>query len=93
LIYGELPSKEQYLNFSHEVMHHTFVHFNVAELMRNFNYDAHPMGLFISGIAAMSTFHSDANPALAVRFNLSSYHHYYFNYVSTINMSVVFFSN
>lgn len=49
-------------------MHHTFVHFNVAELMRNFNYDAHPMGLFISGVAAMSTFHPDANPALAVRF-------------------------
>ena len=44
----------------------TFVHFNVAELMRNFNYDAHPMGLFISGVAAMSTFHPDANPALVV---------------------------
>ena len=68
MIYGELPSKQQYQNFSHEVMHHTFVHFNVTELMRNFNYDAHPMGLFIRGIAAMSTFHPDANPALAVRF-------------------------
>src|SRR5436190_16403072 len=68
LIYGELPSKQQYQNFSHEIMHHTFVHFNVTELMRNFNYDAHPMGLFISGISAMSTFHPDANPALAVRF-------------------------
>jgi len=65
LIYGELPSKRQHHNFFNEVMHHTFVHFNVAELMRNFNYDAHPMGLFISGIAAMSTFHPDANPALA----------------------------
>ncbi|CAG8511020.1 15068_t:CDS:10 [Funneliformis mosseae] len=65
LIYGELPSKDQFMNFSHEVMHHTFVHFNVTQLMRNFNYDAHPMGLFISGIAAMSTFHPDANPALA----------------------------
>ncbi|CAG8504071.1 9501_t:CDS:2 [Paraglomus brasilianum] len=64
LIYGELPTKTQYTNFSHEVMHHTFVHFNVSELMRNFNYDAHPMGMFISGIAAMSTFHPDANPAL-----------------------------
>lgn len=56
-------------------MHHTFVHFNVAELMRNFNYDAHPMGLFISGVAAMSTFHPDANPALAVRFILLLYFH------------------
>lgn len=32
--------------------------------MRNFNYDAHPMGMFISAIAAMSTFHPEANPAL-----------------------------
>ncbi|CAG8540627.1 4820_t:CDS:2, partial [Diversispora eburnea] len=66
LIYGELPSKSQYSIFSHEVMHHTFVHFNVTELMRKFNYDAHPMGMFISGISALSTFHPDANPALAV---------------------------
>ncbi|CAG8519210.1 3537_t:CDS:10 [Dentiscutata erythropus] len=65
LIYGELPSKQQYNYFSHEIMHHTFVHFNVAELMGKFNYDAHPMGMFISGISAMSTFHPDANPALA----------------------------
>ncbi|CAG8512385.1 11143_t:CDS:10 [Acaulospora colombiana] len=65
LIYGELPSKEQHDSFVHEVMHHTFVHFNVAELMRNFNYDAHPMGMFLSGISALSTFHPDANPALA----------------------------
>ncbi|CAG8708415.1 3606_t:CDS:10, partial [Acaulospora morrowiae] len=65
LIYGELPTKLQYTNFFHEVMHHTFVHFNVAELMRNFNYDAHPMGMFISSISALSTFHPDANPALA----------------------------
>ncbi|CAG8737401.1 9873_t:CDS:2, partial [Cetraspora pellucida] len=65
LIYGELPSKQQYAYFSHEIMHHTFVHFNVSELMRKFNYDAHPMGMFISGISAMSTFHPDANPALA----------------------------
>lgn len=62
-------------------MHHTFVHFNVAELMRNFNYDAHPMGLFISGIAAMSTFHPDANPALAVRFILLLYFHLQIKFV------------
>lgn len=65
LIYGELPSKTQYASFSHEIMRHTFVHFNVTELMRKFNYDAHPMGMFISCISAMSTFHPDANPALA----------------------------
>ncbi|CAG8688099.1 22244_t:CDS:10 [Gigaspora margarita] len=54
LIYGELPSKTQYTSFSHEIMRHTFVHFNVTELMRKFNYDAHPMGMFISCISAMN---------------------------------------
>ncbi|CAJ0629905.1 9587_t:CDS:10 [Entrophospora sp. SA101] len=65
LIYGELPTKQQFTNFNHEVMYHTFVHLNVTELMRKFNYNAHPMGMFVSGVAAMSTFHPDANPALA----------------------------
>ncbi|RKP10382.1 citrate synthase-like protein [Thamnocephalis sphaerospora] len=64
LIYGELPSKEQFTHFAHEVMHHTFLHVKVTELMSSFNYDAHPMGMFISGLAAMSTFHPEANPAL-----------------------------
>lgn len=45
-------------------MKHTFVHTNVCELMKSFNYDAHPMGMFISCISALSTFHPEANPAL-----------------------------
>lgn len=52
--------------FEYEVMHHTFLHVNFDNLMKSFNYDAHPMGMFISGIAALSTFHPDANPALKV---------------------------
>jgi citrate synthase len=46
-------------------MRHTFLHVRVSELMQTFNYDSHPMGMFISGIAAMSTFHPEANPSLA----------------------------
>ncbi|RKP11277.1 citrate synthase-like protein [Piptocephalis cylindrospora] len=65
LIYGELPSKDQFAHFSDEVMRHTFLHTNVSDLMHAFNYDAHPMGMFITGLAAMSTFHPEANPALA----------------------------
>ncbi|KAJ1923715.1 hypothetical protein IWQ60_005691 [Tieghemiomyces parasiticus] len=64
LIYGELPTARQFERFHHEVMHHTFVHHNLGQLMRSFNYDAHPMGMFISGISALSTFHPEANPAL-----------------------------
>ena len=47
-------------------MKHTFVHSGMTQLMENFNHDAHPMGMFISSIAAMSTFHPEANPALLV---------------------------
>mgnify|MGYP000738807590 CR=1 FL=1 len=45
-------------------MKHTFVHSRMTQIMKNFNYDAHPMGMFISSMAAMSTFHPEANPAL-----------------------------
>lgn len=65
LIYGELPDKVQSEAWANEVMRHTFLHVRVSELMQTFNYDSHPMGMFISGIAAMSTFHPEANPSLA----------------------------
>lgn len=65
LIYGELPDQVQFEEWQGEIMRHTFLHARVSELMQTFNYDSHPMGMFISGIAAMSTFHPEANPALA----------------------------
>ena len=68
LIYGELPDKVQAQAWETEVMRHTFVHEKLADLMCTFNYDSHPMGMFISGVAAMSTFHPEANPALQVLF-------------------------
>ena len=64
LIYGELPTKPQADEWSHQIMRHTFLHFQVGQLMKNFNYDAHPMGMFISVMAGMSTFHAEANPSL-----------------------------
>lgn len=45
-------------------MGHTFIHQNMVELMQNFRYDAHPMGMFISTMAAMGTFYPECNPAL-----------------------------
>ena len=64
LIYGELPNKMQLAEWNDKVMRHTFVHSKLTEMMQTFNYDAHPMGMFISAMAAMSTFHANANPAL-----------------------------
>jgi citrate synthase len=64
LIYGELPNKTEYAMWKDKVMKHTFLNNKMSELMNSFNYDAHPMGMFISSMAALSTFHADANPAL-----------------------------
>lgn len=64
LIYGELPNEKQYKDWREKVMKHTFVQNQMNVLMSTFNYDAHPMGMFISSMAALSTYHADANPAL-----------------------------
>ncbi|ORZ33874.1 citrate synthase-like protein [Catenaria anguillulae PL171] len=65
LVYGELPSADQFKYFEHEVMHHTFIHMKLSELLKQFNYDAHPMGMFIAAMSALSTFDPSGNPALA----------------------------
>lgn len=64
LIFGELPTKGQLAEWNGKVMTHTFVNNQLAHLIGSFNYDAHPMGMFIATMAAMSTFHNEANPAL-----------------------------
>ncbi|KAI9098665.1 citrate synthase-like protein [Phlyctochytrium arcticum] len=64
LIYGELPSKEQLDHFVKAVMTHTYIHAELERQMLTFRYDAHPHGMLIATIAALSTFHPEANPAL-----------------------------
>lgn len=46
-------------------MTHTYVHEDLNTLMSDFRYDAHPMGMLISALSAVGTFHPEANPALA----------------------------
>ena len=60
LIKGELPTKSQYEAWEHEITFHTFVHENVKDLMQAFRYDAHPMGMLLSGVSALSTFYPEA---------------------------------
>nr|VFK26793.1 MAG: citrate synthase [Candidatus Kentron sp. MB]VFK74632.1 MAG: citrate synthase [Candidatus Kentron sp. MB] len=60
LIYGELPDKEELDYWNTRVMRHTFVHQAFTRIIEAFHYDAHPMGILISCIAAMSTFHAEA---------------------------------
>ena len=61
ILFGELPNEEQLAGWTYDITHHTFVHENIKTLMQAFRYDAHPMGMFISTVAALSTFYPDAN--------------------------------
>ena len=61
LIYGDLPTQAQLDYWTNRIMRHTYIHEDLAEQMKSFRYDAHPMGMLISAIAAMSTFHPKAN--------------------------------
>jgi citrate synthase len=61
LIHGELPTAEQYDDWVHEITYHTFIHENVRKrFMEGFHHDAHPMGILVSTIAALSTFYPEA---------------------------------
>lgn len=60
LVFGELPTRDEFDQWSHEITNHTFLHENVKKLMEGFRYDAHPMGVFVSTVAAMSTFYPDS---------------------------------
>jgi citrate synthase len=61
LIHGELPDAQQYADWVHEITYHTFIHENIRKrFMEGFHHDAHPMGMLVSTIAAMSTFYTDA---------------------------------
>ncbi|PWB80969.1 MAG: citrate (Si)-synthase [Candidatus Methylomirabilota bacterium] len=60
LIYGELPSGEQMDEFVNQVTRHTMVHENIKKLMDGFHYDAHPMGILLGTVGALSTFYPDA---------------------------------
>jgi len=59
ILNGELPTKDQYAEWEYEILHHTFVHENIKRLMQHFRYDAHPMGMFIATVSAMSTFYPE----------------------------------
>jgi citrate synthase len=60
VINGELPTTAQFAAWKHAITHHTFLHENLKSFMQGFRYDAHPMGILISTVAALSTFYPDA---------------------------------
>jgi citrate synthase len=60
ILRGELPTSAQMDQWTLEVTLHTMLHENIKTLLQGFRYDAHPMGMFISAVAALSTFYPDA---------------------------------
>jgi citrate synthase len=60
-VHGELPNQKQLDEWTHEITIHTFVHENVKSFMQGFRYDAHPMGMLLASVGALSTFYPDAN--------------------------------
>src|SRR6266568_9569159 len=60
IIHGQLPTLTEMDQWIFEVTHHTWVHENFKKLMDGFHYDAHPMGMMVSGVAALSTFYPEA---------------------------------
>ena len=60
LVHGELPTQEQYDHWVHEITHHTFIHENLKTFMDGFHHDAHPMGMLVSSVGALSTFYPEA---------------------------------
>ena len=57
---GELPTQPQYDDWSHQITYHTYVHENIKTFLQGFRYDAHPMSMLCSTVAAMSSFYPNA---------------------------------
>jgi citrate synthase len=60
LVFGELPTRSELANWSHEITFRTIIHEKNKRLMEGFHYDAHPMGMLVSTVAAMSTFYPES---------------------------------
>ncbi|HKS28079.1 MAG TPA: citrate synthase [Pyrinomonadaceae bacterium] len=60
LLNGELPSTSQLEEWTHHITHHTFIHESIKKVMDGFHYDAHPMGMLIGMVGALSTFYPEA---------------------------------
>jgi len=60
LVHGDLPTKPQLEEWCHQITIHTFVHENIKNFMQGFRYDAHPMGMLLASVGALSTFYPDA---------------------------------
>ncbi len=60
LVHGELPTKSENGQWVHDITHRTYIHENIKKFIDGFRYDAHPMGMLLATVGALSTFYPDA---------------------------------
>jgi citrate synthase len=60
IVFGELPTRAHLDDWTWHITHHTFIHESIKKFLDEFHYDAHPMGMLVSTVAALSTFYPDA---------------------------------
>ncbi len=60
ILYGELPTSAQLKDWTWNITHHTFIHESIKKFLDGFHHDAHPMGMLVSTVAALSTFYPEA---------------------------------
>ena len=60
ILYGHLPSQQELDEWTHEITMHTLIHENMRKFMDGFHYDAHPMGMLVGTVAALSTFYAES---------------------------------
>ncbi len=60
ILHGELPKEPELADFTHNVTYHSIIHENIKKLIDGFHHDAHPMGILVSTVGALSTFYPDA---------------------------------
>jgi len=60
ILHGELPTASQLADWTHHITYHSIIHENIKKLIDGFHHDAHPMGILVSTVGALSTFYPDA---------------------------------
>lgn len=74
ILFGELPTATQLHQWIHQITMHTMVHENIKKFMEGFTYDAHPMGVFVSTVGALSTFYPDGKQIFDEQARLKQIH-------------------
>jgi citrate synthase len=101
LLHGELPNAEQFAQWKHTITHHTILNENFRHLIDAFRYNAHPMGRFISSMAALGTFYPEAKDIFDENTRNKQIHRIIakvitiaaFNYRSTVGMPYAYPDN